>query len=75
MRTTIDLPSRVHEALRKRAFQEHRSLSKIAAELLDQALHPQGEAPSGVAEEDGLLVLSGGPTITSDDVASSEDEW
>ncbi|WP_250544949.1 hypothetical protein [Synechococcus sp. LA31] len=45
-RLTITIPFTVFSALEQRSAEEGRSLSNLAAFLLEQALHPQPSSPS-----------------------------
>lgn len=60
MRTTISLPDRIFEAVRRRAMAEGRSVSGFIAEVLDDALKRPPEAPP---ERPFRLVTVGGTGI------------
>ncbi|MBV9279635.1 MAG: antitoxin [Chloroflexi bacterium] len=46
-RTTVDLDATVLAELRRRAAREHKSMGRLASELLARQLHVDGQASEG----------------------------
>ena len=75
MRTTIDIPSGVHQRLRAYAQMRGESMSATAAELLAQGLAPI-DTPTTLHRSPitGLMVIDSGRPVTSEEVADLIDE-
>lgn len=71
MRTTIDLPSDIHELARQLAHQTNRSMSEVVTELIRLGLRRPEPTPTGAR---GLPQLSVGHPVTPEDVRSLDDE-
>ncbi len=80
MRTTIDLPEDLHSIAQSLARHSGRSLSRVVADLMRQALEPQrarvGDAapPYRISPITGLPVVSSPRPVTPEDVKALEDE-
>ena len=74
MRTTIDLPDDLYRLTRSIARDRSQSLSKTLADLVRRGLEQPREVTLERSELTGLLVLRGGPPITSEAVRSLEDD-
>ncbi len=76
MRTTVDLPSDVHDRVSALARDRRTSLSAVVAELVGKALDG-GDRSSSIElhPETGWPLIRSGRIITTDDVRSLEDEW
>ena len=76
MRTTIDLPEDLYEVARSLARDKSQSLSATVAELMRRGLYDAKPRTTWLERSPvtGLLVLHGGPTITTEDVKALEDD-
>ncbi len=74
MRTTIDLPEDIHELALALARSRSQTLSQTISEILRRALAPDLETEVDPDDDAGLPRVRLGHPITSDDVASIEDE-
>jgi metal-responsive CopG/Arc/MetJ family transcriptional regulator len=68
MRITIDLPDDLHQLAKRIARDTSRSLSETVVDLVRRGLADRGATPIKRSERTGLLVVSVGRTITSEDV-------
>ena len=76
MRTTIDLPPDLHRIAKSIAHDTEKSLSETIADLIRRGLE-RSSGPVGqitIDELTGLPVTNLGHVVTSEDVASLEDE-
>lgn len=78
MRTTIDLPERLHHTAMGLARHTGRSLSQTVAELMERGLEARG-VQTAVTQfkahaRTGLPVVQSHRAITASDVAAMEDE-
>lgn len=75
MRTTVDLPSEVHDRAKRLAEERHQSLSATLAELTIRGLAAMGE-PATVTTDpvSGLPTLTLGRRVTDADVAAALDD-
>lgn len=75
MRTTVDLPPAVHRRARELAALRGDSLSAVIADLTMRGLAQVDEPVTLTTDvRTGLLVISLGRLITSDDVADALDD-
>lgn len=81
MRTTIDLPDDLHQAVMSIAAHSRRSMNQTVAELIRRGLAPQpAEVPAtgpGMARTDadtGLPLIRSARPVTAEDVRALEDE-
>ncbi len=75
MRTTVDLPSEVHERAKRLAEERRQSLSATLADLTVRGLASLGEpARLSVDPVSGLPVLTLGRRITAGDVEEALDD-
>ena len=73
MRTTIDLPDDLLDIARSLARGRRQTLGEVVADMMRRSLN--SPEPARITYENGFPVLDvGGRTITSDDVASLEEE-
>jgi len=73
MRTTIELPTDLHERVRRIARDTSRTLSDTVVDLVRRGLAAPRATALTRSERTGLLVVSIGRTITSDDVRALDD--
>ncbi len=73
MRTTIDLPGPVHEAVRRQARARGQTLSQTVTDLVEQAMRGR-DLEVHTSELTGLPVVRLGRRLGSDDVATLLDE-
>lgn len=74
MRTTIDLPSDLHDAARSIARDRGTTLSEAVADLMRRGLGQPGTVQFGRSPTTGLPTARVGRTVTQDDVRSLEDD-
>ena len=75
MRTTVDLPSNVHERARKLAAERGVSMSAMIAELAARGLSTLAVPPHLDRDpESGLPVIRLGRRVTDEDVAAALDD-
>jgi hypothetical protein len=74
VRTTIDLPSELHQLTTALARSRHQTLSQTIAEILRGALLSDDGPELSRDPRTGLAVVRIGRPVTSDDVAALEDE-
>ena len=81
MRTTIDLPDDLHQAVTSIAAHTRRSMNQTVADLIRRGLAPAGPAADAAAQAAfGLHAASGLPQIrsarpvTAEDVRALDDE-
>jgi hypothetical protein len=76
MRTTVDLPEDLYELTRSLARDKSQSFSATVAELMRRGLYEAKPTTSRLIRDPltGLLVLHGGPVVTTEDVKSLEDD-
>jgi len=72
MRTTIDLPTDLHELARQLAHEGNRSMSEVIATLIRQGL--RRDEPTISVGVRGLPQVSVGRPITAEDVRSLDDD-
>jgi hypothetical protein len=77
MRTTIDLPLDLHNAITSIASHARKSMNQVVAELLHRALAGP-EVPlsmnAGIDRQTGLPVIRSSRPVTEEDVYALEDE-
>ena len=73
MRTTIDLPSEIHQLIRQLAHEQSRTQSEIVTKLILKALGAPSNKKISISES-GMPVVSIGRHITAEDVKTLEDE-
>ncbi|MBI3157658.1 MAG: antitoxin [Burkholderiales bacterium] len=80
MRTTIDLPSDLHDAISSIAAQNRRSLSRTVADLIRRGLAVPGggDADSAgqlrISPPTGLPLVRSARPVSAEDVRALEDE-
>ena len=81
MRTTIDLPDDLHQAVTSIAAHNRRSMNQTVAELIRRGLAPPSAAPDTAAagalrldERTGLPLIRSPRPVTAEDVRALEDE-
>lgn len=74
MRTTIDLPEDLHELAKRIARDTSRTLSETVVDLVRRGLADPGITSMTRSDRTGLIVVSVGRTITSDDVRALDDD-
>lgn len=76
MQTTIDLPPAVHARALELAEQQHKTLSEIITECVQEALgRVANRAVLVGTTSSGWPIVSLGRPVTAEDVRSLEDEW
>jgi hypothetical protein len=77
IRTQVSLPEELHAALRRKAFEEHRSLSAVVREILSASLmpEPRDKGPFGFTFIG--MGKGGAPDVARrhDDYLAEEDRW
>ncbi len=81
MRTTIDLPDDLHQAVTSIAAHSRRSMNQTVADLIRRGLAPLSGAQSAVAatalrrdERTGLPLIRSPHPVTAEDVRALEDD-
>lgn len=81
MRTTIDLPADLHDAVTSIAAHGRKSMNQTVAELLRRGLaHPPlgrgvaGDPGLRIDDETGLPLIRSARPVTAEDVRALEDE-
>lgn len=77
MRTTIDLPVDLHDAITSIASHSHKSMNQTVADLLRRALaYPEGGQPAKgtIDKQTGLPLIRSSRPVTAEDVYALEDE-
>lgn len=81
MRTTIDLPADLHDAVTSIASHARKSMNQTVAELIRRGLaHPPAAAGTGanavlrIDDDTGLPVIRSPRPVTAEDVRALEDE-
>lgn len=74
MRTTIDLPPDLHDAVRSIARDRGATLSETVAELMRRGLGRSGSLEFQRSLSTGLPIARVGRIVTHDDVRSLEDD-
>jgi plasmid stability protein len=81
MRTTIDLPDDLHQAVTSIAAHSRRSMNQTVADLIRRGLAPRSGSPDAAApasfrldEGTGLPTIRSPRPVTADDVQALEDE-
>ncbi len=74
MRTTIDLPDDLHQTAKALARDRNQTLSQAVSELMRRGIDGQSRHEVVTDPRTGLLVLRGGPFVTSEDVATILDD-
>ena len=81
MRTTIDLPDDLHQAVTSIAAHSRRSMNQTVADLIRRGLAPRSGPLDGVApaalrldENTGLPTIRSPRPVTTEDVLALEDE-
>lgn len=73
VRTTIDLPSDLHDLARELAHSGNRSMSDVVTELIRLGLQRSSQ-PAGPASPRGMPLVSIGRSVTAEDVRSLDDD-
>jgi plasmid stability protein len=81
MRTTIDLPDDLHQAVTSIAAHTRRSMNQTVADLIRRGLAPSSASPDTLSpaairldERTGLPLIRSPRPVTSEDVRALEDE-
>jgi predicted transcriptional regulator len=80
MRTTIDLPADLHDAVSSIAVATRRSMNRTIAELIRRGLAQPGQPASGsleplqISARTGLPLMPMGRVVTPEDVRAVDDE-
>lgn len=81
MRTTIDLPDDLHQAVTLIAAHSRRSMNKTVADLIRRGLAPAASSPEAATpaalrldERTGLPLICSPRPVTADDVRALKDE-
>lgn len=74
MRTTVDLPDDLHHAAKSLAYERRQTFSQAVAEIMRRGISGSPRREIQTDPVTGLLVLRGGPLVTSDDVAALLDD-
>ena len=81
MRTTIDLPDDLHQAVTSIAAHSRRSMNQTVADLIRRGLTPRSGPPNGgvvasirLDERTGLPTIRSPRPVTAEDVQALEDE-
>ncbi len=74
MRTTIDLPTEIHDLARELAHQQNKSMSTVVTELIRAGLDSSTYRPAPQHASRAMPTISVGRTVSADDVRSLEDE-
>lgn len=74
MRTTVTMPSDLHDYVRELAHQQRRSMSDVVVELLRRAQRGESSEAAIVENERGFPVVSVGRAVTAEDVRSLDDD-
>ncbi len=76
MRTTIELRDDLHKRALSIARDRNESLSATVNDLLERVLDPPSSRPTvGRDPETGLVTVTLGRPVTTEDVRSLEDDW